>query len=608
MISVPASAMKRRKTVRIWHLVTNQQNMLYMLGAGMVMSPAGFQGKHYKDTLALFPGWVPLFRSNHQKKYYIPANVLDDAYSERKYLVPCIASFVLPEFASSARTLSKEGKVRKVSKKWRKDDIATLIRAPWPISSLVDINFRSNEDKHAFETASKDVSNIDLTSYTVKVAESLFTTAAEVQWLALQVNDKPEEMAKDIHKTHLLDQPGAQVEESVCDQPQESLQQLAPTEQPNGQAITVSPQQSQRPELKQSEKSNKANRLPALEDGRDTIPSLGQAIGGVLAMLYHTANRSDLGLETYLLVTEPDTKSEAASSKGDPVLAELPNWLSGRKNYGQADNVRLFWGVIEALVEERMKDDPSDPIDATLTYLESQFGSIQQGSKPRLETLITEMKDLLGLGSGTIKEVLERNKGSLSRPLLLFCLRKRCMELLEFSHPLLSDAEYILAGILFGVRDAWLKLPKELRTRDLSAFVSFRIADAEYREQGVDLSISPPPRPKPLRELFASPSGIMYEGTKCVALELVNKCDWKGCVQTRVTLQGDGLPESFQRKGSQLVLPGRLVDSMEEVIPEKFLQRLGQWPPIAPAIETEVRERLQHTREELEIALESHTK
>jgi len=31
----------RRKSANIWHLVTNHQNMLYMLAAGMVMGPAG---------------------------------------------------------------------------------------------------------------------------------------------------------------------------------------------------------------------------------------------------------------------------------------------------------------------------------------------------------------------------------------------------------------------------------------------------------------------------------------------------------------------------------------------------------------------------------------
>jgi len=38
-------------SVSYWRLVTNHENMLFMLAAGMVMSPAGFGQKYYKDTL-----------------------------------------------------------------------------------------------------------------------------------------------------------------------------------------------------------------------------------------------------------------------------------------------------------------------------------------------------------------------------------------------------------------------------------------------------------------------------------------------------------------------------------------------------------------------------
>ena len=42
-------------------LVTNHLNLMYMLAAGLVMPPAGFGDKYYRDTLECFPGWIPLF-------------------------------------------------------------------------------------------------------------------------------------------------------------------------------------------------------------------------------------------------------------------------------------------------------------------------------------------------------------------------------------------------------------------------------------------------------------------------------------------------------------------------------------------------------------------
>jgi len=141
------------------------------------------------------------------------------------------------------------------------------------------------------------------------------------------------------------------------------------------------------------------------------------------------------------------------------------------------------------------------------------------------------------------------------------------------------------------VRDSWLQLPKELRDPDMSAYVAFRMVDAEHRKQGDNLAMDAPPRPKPLRELFTSPSGEWNSMKKDVAVELASECSWNDCIQTRITLAEGDLPESFERKGLQVVLPGRVTTVTQEVDEAKFLHRLGQWPPITRQIESEVRKK-----------------
>ena len=349
-----------------------------------------------------------------------------------------------------------------------------------------------------------------------------------------------------------------------------------------------------------------------LEDGNDPIPAFGQALGGVLAMLYHTANRGDLGLAAFRLVTGSARDKDIGLIQNDPILAELPHWVDGGEISEQADTrARLFWGVVQSLVIAQMHERSQTPIDVVLTYLENQLDLLQETEfRPRLERLIADMRGFLGLGGGTVTELLERHKGSLSRPLLLFCLREHCTDLLEFSHPLLKDAEYLLAGILFGVRDIWLQLPKELRDPDLSTYVAFRMADAEHRKRAENLAMSAPPRPKPLRELFTSPSAVWSSMKRDVAVELASECNWNDCFQTHITLAESsvdgGLPESFERKGLRVVLPGRVTTVTEEIDEIQFLHRLGQWPPIAPDIESEVREKLAHATEEREQTTENH--
>ena len=519
-IDAPKKPRSRRKSARIWYLVINHQNMLYMLASGMVMGPAGFRGKHYCDSLNAYPGWIPLFRD----KIKIPTDVLNYATRERKHLLPCIASFDLTDLSGPVRMLSRDGRMRDVAlpaAKRLKDDIAILVSAPLPLTLLMSINFCSPEDKQSFENAANDVSNVDLSFYRIEIDKSLFSADTEVTW------------------------PGKQ--------PQERL----------------------------------------LEDGSDHFPAFGQVLGGVLAMLYHTANRSDLGLAVFRLVTKTTYGKDNELAQNDPILAELPNWMDGGKISEQADTrTRLFWGVIQSLVDAQTQESPQTPIDVVLVYLESQLDLLPETEfRPRLKRLIADMRGSLGFGGGTITELLERHKGSLSRPLLLLCLREHCTDLLEFSHPLLSDAEYILAGILFGVRDGWLRLPASLRNQDLSAYVSFRMADAEHR-QGKNFAISAPLHPQPLRELFTSPSGEWSSMKKDIAVELASKCNWNDCIQTRITLAESDLPESFERKGMQLVLPGRVKMVTEEVDVVKFLHHLRQWPPIDPKIESEIRKKL----------------
>lgn len=422
----PKKPRSRRKPKRIWHLVTNHQNMYYMLAAGMVMAPAGFRGKHYSDPLSDYPGWIPLFRDKDR----IPSGALHQATSERKHLFPCIASFDLSDLSGPFRRLARDGHMPDVATppaRRKKDDLALLFRAPLPLNLLSGISFRSSEDKQTFESNARDVSNVDLSPHRTEVNESLFSTVMDVTW---------------------------------------------PPSQRQGQLLEV-------------------------DD--DKPPALGQALGGVFTMLYHTANRGTLGLAAYRLATDAASDKDSDLVQRDPILAELPNWIDGGEISGQADTgARLFWGVIQSLVTAQVRERPQTPVDVALEYLDSQLDEPQEMEfRASLKRLIADMRSCLGLGGGTVTELLERHKGSLSRPLLLFCLREHCTDLLEFSHSLLSEAEYLLAGILFGVRDSWLQLPRELREPELSAFVAYRMADAEHRKLSDDFTLGEPRCPRP---------------------------------------------------------------------------------------------------------------
>ncbi|NMG17495.1 hypothetical protein [Aromatoleum bremense] len=168
-----------RKTAQTWYLVSNHLNLLYMLAAGLVMEPSGFRGKHYVDSLGAIPGWIPLFRNE------IPAEALEQAVSERKHLRPCIVSFDLSGVSGPVQVLSREGKIRNTDfpkVRFGKEDIAILIRAPLPLTLFSRICFLTDEDRQVFETAAKDVSNVDLRPYRIEIENSMLRNTNDAAW------------------------------------------------------------------------------------------------------------------------------------------------------------------------------------------------------------------------------------------------------------------------------------------------------------------------------------------------------------------------------------------------------------------------------------------
>jgi hypothetical protein len=528
---------KKRSPSQTWYLVTNHLNLLYMMAAGLVMEPSGFRGKHYVDSLSAIPGWIPLFRND------IPAKALDQAVSERKHLRPCVVSFDLSGVSAPVQVLSREGKVRDANipnLRLGKEGIGILVRAPLPLTLFSNIYFQSDEDQQIFETAAKDVSNVDLKPYRLEVKTSLFRNGADAAW-----------------PPH--------------------------TGNPRRQNTRQKKSDNQQPKLPGMEKDNQQDSGAPMDH-----PHISeQALGGLLAMLYHCANRSEFGVKVFQLITTTAQAADAVSIQ-DPVLAELPNWLNGGGISAHSHTpTRLFWGVVNALAQE--ENSLAQPVDMVLAYLDAQLTQLtDETHKSRLERLIADMRGLMGLDGGTITDLFERNKGSLSRPLLLFCLREHCKDLLEFSHPLLSDDEYLLSGILFGIRDGWLRLPCEMRNQALSAYIMSRMTDVAHQKQGDVFSGPKMPSPQPLRALFPA-GGESWDRSKTnTAIEIVKVSKWQDCIET-IIASADGSPlyEPKQESG-KFIFSGETTSTIK-IKHEVFLKHLGEWPPIDMELEAKAR-------------------
>lgn len=326
----------------------------------------------------------------------------------------------------------------------------------------------------------------------------------------------------------------------------------------------------------------------------DSPPARGQAIGGVLAMLYHLANRSDLLGAVYRIAAGEHSREDAAIIQLDPVLRELPEWLAGGElSKEAAETARLYWGAADALIQARLAGPTPNPIDAVLGYLDSpQARAAAPTRQSNLWKLTAAMRAAFGMSKGTNTELLRSHPGSLSRPLLLLCLRERCADLLEFAHPDLKDEEMALAAILFGLRDGWRKLPKDLRLPEpLARHVIRRMVEVEQRQRGSGaLALeSPPPRPQPLRELVPEDDGAWTGPRQAAFVKFASKHKWDECIITRITLPEGNYRLTISQNRMELTFAGSLDAARNEVNRVGILARIARWPSLAREVDDELR-------------------
>jgi len=176
-----------------WVLVSNHLNLLYMLAAGLVMPPKGFGKKYYQDTLAVYPGWIPLFAN------VVPKTAIAYSVSERKHLIPCIATMNLDSLQGKVMAIDSEGVAKEVSfpDGLDGDEKVLLIPAPLPVHWVTSIAFQSNDNKATCEADARDYGNVPLLDYKREVSSSVFTKTTKWHWPPSRINVPLKEVVLD---------------------------------------------------------------------------------------------------------------------------------------------------------------------------------------------------------------------------------------------------------------------------------------------------------------------------------------------------------------------------------------------------------------------------
>ncbi len=326
------------------------------------------------------------------------------------------------------------------------------------------------------------------------------------------------------------------------------------------------------------------------------------AAGGAMAMLLHFGNQGELSVESCRRAFDPGEAT--AEPLADPILAGIPKWMEtgkpqapsvtdgegDRADIRNATQKRLFWGAIEKLLDWRQRGSVGGAEDGLLDFLVATTATLDSRLQAGPRKLCATLSSLTGLADATASELFERHPTPMARAMILFCLRRDCADLLNFSHNMLREPDWLLAAILFGVRDGWLRFPLRLRrVPGLSDAVSHRMARMSHRIAGTELDLGDPPaRARPLRELLGDGSGWRGSG-ESAALELARKQKWD-CIDTRISL-GRGEYRLFVKGGSAHIdMPGE-PKIAPRVDVAKFFDYLRK-SRLDPSVETKVRKSL----------------
>ena len=162
----------------VWHLPTNQLNLMYLLAAGLITGPKGFGRKYYQDVLSICPGWLPLFAAA------IPGEALDLAVSEAGHLRRVVAALDLSGLEGPVQALGPDGEIRPLQfpQGLTGTEQVLFVPAPLPATWIQAILFASKEDSAATLDEAADYANVPMASYKRQVKPKLFTAASKVPW------------------------------------------------------------------------------------------------------------------------------------------------------------------------------------------------------------------------------------------------------------------------------------------------------------------------------------------------------------------------------------------------------------------------------------------
>ncbi len=298
----------------------------------------------------------------------------------------------------------------------------------------------------------------------------------------------------------------------------------------------------------------------------------------IRAALHHLGNRGDLSCA---VARAAFAESQMFMLENVAFREAMNQALSvGARRDAAELRIRLYWGVVDHL--RTLADNSVSMEQAVLDYLD-QTAANDAGTGMKLKELTSDLRQLLGMGPSTIRELFEKHPGAFAHALLLFFLRKHTADLIEFDTPgvVMTESDWLAAAILFGMREDWRSSPQSLRSAPgMYLAIGQRMAKNLHRAINTDIELGANEPHPTLRELFVNDGRRWLAQQQAAVLEFVRTMKWMDAIETRIQL-GKGIYSlEVGSGGVQIVLPGEVKAVTTDVRKENLLEKLAEcrWP------------------------------
>lgn len=233
------------------------------------------------------------------------------------------------------------------------------------------------------------------------------------------------------------------------------------------------------------------------------------AYGGLLLNLFYFAKNGNLSNDNYKLFSD---FSEEKKSQDIDIYDYFKDFdINNADIKKKMDN-----GLIDIAINS--KDFKED----VLKFLE--YGNWDERTQKRTQELADKLKGFESNTNKTVSEQFHEAKTRLEKILLMLFLREDTEALMEYTLELFCEEDYINFAMMFGIRDKFIKMPKELREfTGLQSFVSLKMA--EYAHTTIESNIKFKSTIKPLTviELFNKNS---------LKKRLIKELEVESCIRT----------------------------------------------------------------------------